>query len=157
MVSQSNFETAEKLFETGKYAQAVPLFESVLKTNPNDLKALEYLGDIAGKQKQWDKALGYYNKLKKVKPNEADYHYKCGGVMGMKAKEVNKFKALGMIGDIRSSFEKAIILEPKHIDARWALIELNLQLPGIVGGSQAKAIQYAELTKDFKLWLVKLF
>ena len=52
MVSQSNFETAEKLFETGKYAQAAPLFESVLKTNPNDLKALEYLGDIAGKQKQ---------------------------------------------------------------------------------------------------------
>lgn len=148
MVSQSNFETAEKLFEAGKYAQATPLFESVLKTNPNDLKALEYLGDIAGKQKQWDKALGYYNKLKKVKPNEADYHYKCGGVMGMKAKEVNKFRALGMIGDIRSSFEKAIALDPKHIDARWALIELNLQLPGIVGGSQAKAIQYSnELLK----------
>ena len=62
MVSQSNFETAEKLFETGKYAQAAPWFESVLKTNPNDLKALEYLGDIAGKQKQWDKALGYYKK-----------------------------------------------------------------------------------------------
>lgn len=148
MFSQSNFETAEKLFNAGKYVQAAPLFESVLKTNPNDLKAIEYLGDIAGKQKQWDKALGYYNKLKNIKPNEADYHYKCGGVMGMKAKEVNKFKALGMIGEVRSSFEKAIALEPKHVEARWALIELNLQLPGIVGGSQSKAIQYSnELLK----------
>lgn len=148
LFSQSNFETAEKLFEAEKYSQAVPMFESVLKTNPNDLKAIEYLGDISGKQKQWDKALGYYNKLKKIQPNKADYHYKCGGIMGMKAKEVNKFKALGMIGEIRSSFEKAIVLNPKHIEARWALIELNLQLPRIVGGSESKAIKYSnELLK----------
>lgn len=148
MVSQSNFETAEKLFKAEKYAQATPLFESVLKANPNDLKAIEYLGDIAGKQKQWDKAYGFYSKLKKIQPNNADYYYKCGGVLGMKAKESNPFKALGMMDEIRSSFEKAIDLEPKHIEARWALIELNLQLPGIVGGSQSKAIQYAnELLK----------
>ena len=63
--------------------------------------------------------------------------------MGMLAKESNKFKALGMIGDVRKSFEKAIELNPKHIDARWALIELYLQLPGIVGGSESKANRYA--------------
>ena len=43
-----------------------------------------------------------------------------------------------MIGEVRDSFEKAIALNPKHIEARWALIELNLQLPGIVGGSESK-------------------
>lgn len=148
MVSQSSLETAEKLYESGKFLQAASIFESILKVNSNDLKAIEYLGDIAGKQKSWDKALGYYNRLKKLKPNEANYHYKCGGALGMKAKEANKFKALGMIGEVRSSFEKAIALDSKHIEARWALIELNLQLPGIVGGSQSKAIQYSnELMK----------
>ncbi|MGL5112522.1 MAG: tetratricopeptide repeat protein [Flavobacterium sp.] len=148
MVSQSNFEVAEKLFLAEKYTQAAPLFELVLKNNPTDLRAIEYLGDIAGKQKAWDKALVYYTKLKRLKPNVANYYYKCGGAMGMKAKEVNKFKALGMISDIRSAFEKAIALDPKHEEARWALIELNLQLPGIVGGSQSKAIQYSnELLK----------
>ena len=40
----------------------------------------------------------------------------------MKAKECNKFKALGMIGEVKDSFEKAIELNPKHIEARWALI-----------------------------------
>jgi tetratricopeptide (TPR) repeat protein len=61
----------------------------------------------------------------------------------MKAKESNKFKALGMIDEVKGSFEKAIILNPKHIEARWALIELYIQLPGIVGGSQSKAIKYS--------------
>ena len=62
----------------------------------------------------------------------------------MKAKESNKFVALSMIGDVKSAFEKAISLNPKHIEARWALIELYLQLPGIVGGSERKANRYAE-------------
>lgn len=115
----------------------------VVNQNPNHLKALEYLGDIHGHWAQWDAALSYYGKLKKMSPDQADYYYKYGGVLGMIAKESNKFKALGMIGDIRSSFEKAIDLNPKHIEARWALIELYLQLPGIVGGSEAKANRYA--------------
>ena len=61
----------------------------------------------------------------------------------MKAKEANKFKALGMIDEVRSSFEKAIQLNPNHIEARKALVELYLQLPGIVGGSEKKATKYA--------------
>jgi tetratricopeptide (TPR) repeat protein len=115
LFSQS-FEKGEKLFSDGKYDQAQPIFESYLKNNPSNLKTIEYLGD---------------------------YYYKYGGALGMKSLEVNKFKALGMMSEIRSSFEKTIALNPKHIEARWALIELNLQLPGIVGGSETKAIKYS--------------
>jgi tetratricopeptide (TPR) repeat protein len=61
----------------------------------------------------------------------------------MKAKDSNKFAALGMISNVKAAFEKAIILNPKHLEARWALIELYLQLPGIVGGSERKALHYA--------------
>lgn len=148
MWSQSNFEKAEKLFKEEKYSQAEVLFEGILKTNPADTKVIEYLGDIAGQSKSWDKAIVYYKKLKVLKPSEADYYYKYGGALGMKAKTVNKFKALGMIDEVKSSFEKAIVLNPKHIDSRWALIELYIQLPGIVGGSESKAIKYSnELAK----------
>jgi tetratricopeptide (TPR) repeat protein len=148
MWSQSNLEKAEKLFKEEKYSQAEVLFESILKTNPSDTKAIEYMGDIAGQSKSWDKAIVYYKKLKVLKPSEADYHYKYGGALGMKAKTVNKFKALGMIDEVKASFEKAIVLNPKHIESRWALIELYIQLPGIVGGSESKAIKYSnELAK----------
>jgi tetratricopeptide (TPR) repeat protein len=146
--SQSDYSRAEKLFEAGKFEQARPIFEIFLKENPSHLKTLEYLGDIAGHQKSWDKAIEYYKKLKQLKPSEANYYYKYGGVLGMKAKESNKFKALGMIGEIKESFEKAIELNPKHIEARWALAMIYIQLPGIVGGSETKAIKYSnELLK----------
>jgi tetratricopeptide (TPR) repeat protein len=141
--SQTDFEKAEKMFFSKNFDQSRMLFENILKENPNSLKTIEYLGDIAGQNKSWDNAIYYYKKLKQLKPFEANYHYKYGGVMGMKAKESNKFKALGMISEIKSSFEKSISLNPKHIEARVALVELYLQLPGIVGGSEKKAVFYA--------------
>jgi len=147
-LAQNNFEKGEKLYHEGKWNQSKQMFESYLKTNPNHLKTIEYLGDIAGQEKSWDACIEYYKKLKVAKPNEANYYYKYGGALGMKSLEVNKFKALGMIGEVRSSFEKAIALNPKHIEARWALIELNLQLPGIVGGSESKAIKYSNELKE---------
>lgn len=141
-------EKAQQLFEEGKFEQAKPMLEVLLKKNPSNIKIIESLGDIAGRNKSWDEALVYYGKLKKMKPAEANFYFKYGGVLGMKALEVNKFKALGMIDEVRDNFEKAIQLNPKHIEARWALIELNLQLPGILGGSEKKAIQYSnELSK----------
>jgi len=142
--AQSDFQLAEKLFAQQNYQQAKPLFEKALKANPGDLRSMEYLGDICAVSKDWKSSIYYYEKLRKSKPFEANYYYKYGGALGMLAKESNKFKALAMIGDIRDSFEKAIALEPKHIGARWALIELYLQLPGIVGGSETKASRYAD-------------
>lgn len=143
VLSQSDFDKGQVLFEAGKLDQAEIVFESVLKTDPSNLKTIEYLGDIAGTNKSWDEALVFYKKLKVLKPSEANFHYKYGGVLAMKALSVNKFKALGMVDEIKESFEKAIELNPKHIQSRWALIELYIQLPEFVGGSETKAIQYS--------------
>lgn len=140
----SDFEKAEKLFNQEKYPQAESLFERYLEAHPNHTKTIEYLGDIAGHAKDWDKAIDYYKKIKDQFPKNANYHYKFGGAMAMKAKDSNKFKALGMIGDIENAFLTAAKLDPKHVDTRWALVELYLQLPGIVGGSEKKAVKYAE-------------
>lgn len=135
---------AIKLFNDKKFNESKSLFEAHLKANPNDLKALEYLGDIAGYQKKWDEAIYYYEKLKKKVPTNADFQYKYGGALGMKAKNVNKMKALGMIDDIEEAFLTAAKLDKKHIDARWALVMLYLELPAIIGGSEAKAKKYAD-------------
>lgn len=143
MIGETDFEKAEKLFNKHQYTEAKLLFEDFLKLNPNHVKTIEYLGDIAGKGKHWDTAIFYYGKLKGLKPQEANYYYKYGGVLGMKAKESNKFKALSLIGEVKGSFEKAIQLDSAHIPARFALIELYLQLPALVGGSETKAKKYA--------------
>lgn len=147
--SQSNFEKGEKLFQAKKYDEAEVVFETVLKVNPLDVKTLEYLGEIEAHQKSWVKGAEYFKKLKELKPTVADYFFKYGGCLAMRAMEVNKIKAFSMVGDMKEAFEKAIVLNPKHVQARWALIEIYLQLPGILGGSESKAIGYSNELAQF--------
>ena len=144
MMAETDFEKAEKLYKQEKFDQAKVLFESYLKTNPTSYKTVEYLGDIAGHQKKWDEAIKHYKILKLQFPKTANYFYKFGGAMGMKAKSVNKFKALAMIDEIETSFLTAARLDAKHLESRWALVMLYIELPGIVGGSEKKAIKYAD-------------
>ena len=124
--------------------EAKQMFQDYLKSHPNHSKSIEYIGDIAGHQKQWNEAIEYYQKLKISFPKNANYWYKYGGALGMKAKESNKFKALGMIDEIEESFLMAAKLESKHVETRFALVMLYLELPGIIGGSEKKAQKYAD-------------
>ena len=139
----SDFKQAEALFLQGKFALAKPIFEKILKEDSQNFKAIEYLGDIAGQLKNWDAAIKYYEKLKKADAKNANYHYKFGGVLGMKAKDGSRFAALGLLGDVENAFLTAASLDPKHVDCRWALLEFNLQVPGILGGSERKAQKFA--------------
>ncbi|OCB76626.1 tetratricopeptide repeat protein [Flavobacterium crassostreae] len=144
LFAQVGLDRAQKMLDNKQYAQAKPVLQTLLKSDPYNVVVIAALGDVAGYYKAWPEAIDYYKRAKNLRPNVADYHYKYGGATGMHALEVNKFKALGMIEEIKTSFEKAIALNPKHIDARWALIELYLKLPRIVGGSEVKAIQYSK-------------
>ena len=142
--SQSDFEKGEKLFAQKKYNEAKQSFQDYLKSHPNHTKTIEYLGDIAGHQKKWDEAIDNYKKLKTSFPKMANYWYKYGGALGMKAKESNKFKALGMIDEVEESFLTAAKLDSKHIETRWALVMLYVELPAIIGGSEKKSQKYAD-------------
>jgi tetratricopeptide (TPR) repeat protein len=145
----NDFDKAIQLFNDNKMEQAQKLFENYLKSNPNHTKTMEYLGDIAGAKKDWNLAIIYYQKIKIQFPNNADYQYKYGGILGMQAKESNKFKALSMLDEIETCFLKAIKLNNKHVDARMALVVLYMELPAIVGGSERKAQKYADEVAQF--------
>ncbi|MFH4967040.1 hypothetical protein V8G61_02450 [Gaetbulibacter sp. M240] len=142
MFGQMSLSGVEVFLQKKQYEKAERFIKHYLEKHPNSQEAIELLGDAYGYQKKWDEALVEYKTLIGLDVNNANYHYKYGGVLGMKALE-NKFKALSYIGDVKSSFLKAIELDPKHIEARWALVELYMQLPGIFGGSQTKSLKYA--------------
>jgi tetratricopeptide (TPR) repeat protein len=135
---------AKQFLEEKEYVSAEKTLENYLTEVPNDIEGIELLGDAYGQQEKWDEAIDSYKKLVDMKPNVANFHYKYGGALGMKALNVSKIRAVAFIGDIKSSFLKAAELDPKHIDTRWALVELYMQLPGIIGGSKSKSLEYAE-------------
>ncbi|MDP5157835.1 MAG: tetratricopeptide repeat protein [Flaviramulus sp.] len=143
VIGQTSIDNVDILFQNKQYAQAEKNIIQFLESHPSDLKAIELLGDTFGHQKKWDEAITEYKKLVEANSSNANYHYKYGGALGMKALE-NKFKAIGFIGDVKASFIKAAELDPKHIDARWALVELFMQIPGVFGGSKNKSLQYAQ-------------
>jgi tetratricopeptide (TPR) repeat protein len=145
---QSQLAEVDALFHQKEYIKAEKLVSDYLKSNPNDLAAIELLGDAYGHQKKWDEAIEAYEKLVEANPNNANYQYKHGGVLGMQALAVSKMRALPFINEAKKAFLKAAELDANHIDVRWALVELYMQLPGIIGGSKSKALKYAsELEK----------
>ncbi len=143
MPAQTIFEEVEVLFNKKNYSKAEMLLSTYVTNNQKDLKAIELLGDAYGYQKNWDGAIMNYKTLTEVNDNDANYHYKYGGALGMKALQINKMKALTIIGDVKEAFLRAAELDPKHIETRWALVELYMQLPGIIGGSKSKSLKYA--------------
>ena len=76
-------------------------------------------------------------------------NYKYGGALGLKSQAGGKWVAIRLIGDMKDSFEKALSLKPNHLEARWALIEYYLQVPGLFGGSEKKAQNYANQLMTF--------
>ena len=143
-VAQSNYSRAEEYFKQERFSKAQPIFENYLQQNPHHKKTREYLGDISAHKKDWDKAISFYKALAMEEPSNANYHYKYGGALGMKAMSINKLRALTYIGDIKTELELAANLDPNHIETRWALIEFYIQLPRLFGGSEKNAIQYAD-------------
>ena len=141
---QSDFEKTEKFLANKDFAKAQNLMVSHVYNNPNDLKGIELLGDAYGHQQKWDEAIQNYKKLVDLRPKTANYHYKYGGALGMKALSISKIKAVGIIGDVKQAFITAADLDPSHIETRWALVELYMQLPGIIGGSMSKSLKYAD-------------
>ncbi len=141
--SQDQLDSVESLIENKQTEEAQQIIVDFLDEYPDNLKGIELLGDIYAIQKEWDKAKVEFKKLIEANPNVANYHYKYGGMLGMKALD-NKLKAIGLIGDIKKSFTKAAELDKNHIEARWALVEFYMQLPGFFGGSKSKSLKYAE-------------
>lgn len=142
--SQSKIDEAKQLIADKHFVKAEQLLSVYVQQNPNDLIGIELLGDAFGYQKKWDSAITNYKFLVSKQPQNANAHYKYGGALGMKALSVSKLKALGIIGDVKEAFLKAAELDTNHIDARWALVELYMQLPGIIGGSKSKSFKYAD-------------
>ena len=136
-------DEAKQLIEDKQFVKAERVLYEYVKDNENDKEGIELLGDAYSNQKKWDDAATYYEKLKELEPKNANFHYKYGGALGMKALSVSKLRAVGIIGDVKEAFLKAAELDPSHIDTRWALVELYMQLPGIIGGSKSKSLKYA--------------
>lgn len=140
--AQTPVSLAQRHIDASNYSEAEKiLLEAVSNNDEAELSSL--LGEVYGYQEEWDKAIDIYRNLTLNYPRKAEYMFRYGGVLAKKAQNSNPFVGLALLGKIKSSFMTVLKLEPGHIGAHWALIDLYISLPGIAGGSISKANDYA--------------
>tara|TARA_R100001369_G_scaffold21881_7_gene39897 strand:- start:26932 stop:27813 length:882 start_codon:yes stop_codon:yes gene_type:complete len=145
--SQSVTEKANVYLKNNDLNRAKLLLQRQVSNNSSDLSSIELLGDIYSFEKKWDEAMELYKILVQNDSENAAYNFKYGGAIGMKALSVSKLQAAVYIPDIKKYLEKAASLDRSQIESRRALVELYVKLPGFLGGSNEKAIFYADQLK----------
>src|SRR5258706_1007192 len=116
---------------------ALPLFAA----DPAD--PLVAQGVAAMRAGDTDKAVDLLKEAVAKSPKNADVHYHLGEAYGQAAQKASIFSQMSLAGKCRDEFLAAVALDPKHIDARFGVMEWYLQVPGIAGGSEEKALEQA--------------
>lgn len=132
------------LIEAGHWKQARAALEPRVKSNPSDAEAAAYLGYVRQAYGDLDGALKLAEAAVKLNPKNAECHWILAQVLGEQAQKANMLRQFGLARRFKSEAETAIALDPKHIDAREALISFHVRAPGLVGGDKKKAEQMAE-------------
>lgn len=143
-MGQGFYEQAQDEVKEKDYTQAEINIKKHLQAHGQDLKAQALLGEIYAHQKKWEESSEINKKLIDADRDNADYHYRYGGTLGLWAKNTSKFQALFLLDDVKHHLKRATELDPTHIDSRWALVQLYMELPGIIGGSKTVAEKYAK-------------
>jgi len=132
------------LFEQGRFEEA----KRLLAPFKNDGDALTILGKIAMAQNDAETAEGFLTKAVELKPGSSEAHFWLGNAYGSQAQNANMFKQASLASKTKNEFETAVKLDPSNVDARLGLIDYYILAPGIMGGSEEKAMeQAAEIKK----------
>ncbi len=140
----------ENLLENDRHAELEAQARQRLKAEPGDPQATLALGFalLANAQPaQVDAAVPVAEDCIARHPEAGECHYVLGTLLGAQALRAGMFKAMGLAGRIRESFEKAVALQPDAFNHRVGLMQFYMAAPGIAGGGTDKARELARSTE----------
>jgi Tfp pilus assembly protein PilF len=109
-------------------------------------------GRAAMERRDWAAAAKALEQAVAAEPKNAEAHYLLGGAYGRQAQEAGMLGKASLAKKARVALEKAVQLDPNHVNGRLALIDYYTIAPSFLGGSNEKALaQAAEIKKRDKL------
>ena len=94
-----------------------------------------------------DAAIALFKKAVAQSPKSAEAHFCLGGAYGSKVQKVGIFGAATYAPLVKGEFETAVALDPNHVEARFALVQVYAATPEMMGGSIDKALEQAKAIK----------
>ena len=134
----------KQLLASGRVDDAVQTLQQQITTSPKDAEAYNLLCRAYFMMEDWDRAIGNCERARNLDPQNSMYWLWLGRAYGEKADRAGVFTAAGLVKKVRSSFERAVQLDPQGWEARSDLAEFYLEAPSIVGGGKDKARQQAD-------------
>lgn len=138
----------QALLKDRKFAEVEKATTAKLAKDPMDAAAMiartrAILGIRDGR---YEEAAAQAEKCVDKYPANGGCHVVLGKALGSKAIAGGITSALGYAGTIRDSFKKAVELNPRDFEARFALLDYYMMAPFIVGGGTGKAETLARET-----------
>jgi len=94
-----------------------------------------------------DAAIAALEKAAAQDPKSAAVQYSLGNAYGAKVQQVGMMGGMAYAPKIRGAYESAVALDPKYVEARFALVQVYVLTPPMMGGSEEKALEQAKAIK----------
>ncbi len=99
---------------------------------------------LALQQPGAEAAVALADRVVVARPQDADAWYYAGQAYGRMAIQASMLRKPGWASKTRDAFQKAVSLDPDHLDARQGLVQFYTMAPAVMGGGKDKAA--AEIT-----------
>jgi len=132
------------LLDAGRVDEAIQTLQQQIDHSPADAETYNLLCRAYFMLDEWDRGIPACERARNLDPQKSMYHLWLGRIYGEKADRAGFLSAAGLAKKVRTSFERAVELDPRNWEARTDLAEFYLEAPGIVGGGKDKARAQAE-------------
>jgi tetratricopeptide (TPR) repeat protein len=148
-------EQARVLYNHTDYDAALKLLSSLeIKNGPE--------WELAGKSHymkgDFKRAGEAFQKAVAADPGRSEYHLWLGRALGRRAETSSPFTAPGLASKARRSFERAVEVNPRNVEAVADLFEYYMEAPGFLGGGLDKAAALAQRVRELEpseYWLLQ--
>jgi tetratricopeptide (TPR) repeat protein len=130
---------ANALLQQGRVDEAAAGLREIIAAHPGDAQAHQLLCRIYYAQDMGDNAIHECQLATSSDPASSDNQMWLGRAYGFKASHANPLSALSLAAKVRTSFERAVQLDPENIHALDDLGEFYVAAPSVIGGGVDKA------------------
>jgi tetratricopeptide (TPR) repeat protein len=136
--------SSKDLLAAGHADEAIQTLQQQIARSPTDAEAQNLLCRAYFMIEEWDRGIAACERARNLDPQKSLYHLWLGRIYGEKADRAGFLSAAGLVKKVRTSFERAVELDPKSWEARTDLAEFYIDAPSVVGGGKDKARAQAD-------------